>query len=528
MREMRQSARLGRTPWVLFAITLTISLLMCSIGGIAAATDASPANIGGALFQVFFSLAFFVVVVIGPAIAANGIASEREGRTWEAVLLTGLSPKTIARGKFLAAYTSISLYIIVLAPVGALSFLFGGVTATEVLIAFVYLFFFAGLSVAFGLAVSSLLSSMRMAIVLTLILAIVIATVLYLIGGFLCSAGIHELWSEVPDWHPVWLPIAYPRAPFGVEYVLFLFVIPILAVAVPAWFLYESTVANLTGDNEDRSTGLKVWFSVMTPLMAVACAAPCTIVSDDKTAAALGVTGMIVFLLHATFGAYLFAFEPPGPPRRVRVHWMRDKAGLVRRFFGPGLAKSTALVAALGFFGVAFVATVAIIAVYVRHGHTSWTTQASQVVFLVAIYLAPFFVFTCGLVAWLRSRGNGPWIARLLAAAMQLLVIVGPWIVGAIGGVIAARGHDDFLVICAPSPMYLIYMLGWLDGTMAPPHANLILAGTACAIGWGLVGVLMLSAAARRSLKTVAAHDAAVEAAEAALRTEEAAERARS
>ena len=36
MREMRQSARLGRTPWVLFALSLTISLLMCSIGGIAA------------------------------------------------------------------------------------------------------------------------------------------------------------------------------------------------------------------------------------------------------------------------------------------------------------------------------------------------------------------------------------------------------------------------------------------------------------------------------------------------------------
>ena len=140
MREMRQSARLGRTPWILFALSLTISLLMCSIGGIAAASGASPAVIGNILFQVFFSLAYFVVVITGPAIAANGIASEREGRTWEAVLLTGLSPKTIARGKFLAAYTTISLYIVILAPVGALSFLFGGVTATEVVAAFAFLF----------------------------------------------------------------------------------------------------------------------------------------------------------------------------------------------------------------------------------------------------------------------------------------------------------------------------------------------------------------------------------------------------
>src|SRR3954471_10004928 len=105
MREMRQSARLARTPWVLFALTLVLSLLMCSIGGIAATTNTAPAVIGQTLFQTFFSLAYLVVILVGPAVAANSIASEREGRTWEAVLLTGLRPKEIARGKFLAAYT---------------------------------------------------------------------------------------------------------------------------------------------------------------------------------------------------------------------------------------------------------------------------------------------------------------------------------------------------------------------------------------------------------------------------------------
>ena len=40
--------------------------------------NTSPASIGAALFQVFFSLAFFVVIVVGPAIAANGIARDRK------------------------------------------------------------------------------------------------------------------------------------------------------------------------------------------------------------------------------------------------------------------------------------------------------------------------------------------------------------------------------------------------------------------------------------------------------------------
>jgi hypothetical protein len=57
---------------------------------------------------------------------------------------------------------------VVLAPVGALSFLFGGVTATEVVVAFAFLFVLAALAVAFGLGVSSLMSSLRGAIVVTL------------------------------------------------------------------------------------------------------------------------------------------------------------------------------------------------------------------------------------------------------------------------------------------------------------------------------------------------------------------------
>src|SRR5260370_14826912 len=109
MREMRQSARLARTPWILFALTLTLALLMCSMGGLAAASETTPAAIGEALFQMFFSLAYLVVVVVGPAIAANAVAAEREGRTWQAVLLTGLQPKAIARGKFIAACTRIAL-----------------------------------------------------------------------------------------------------------------------------------------------------------------------------------------------------------------------------------------------------------------------------------------------------------------------------------------------------------------------------------------------------------------------------------
>ena len=214
MREMRQSARLARTPWILLVLVLAPALLLSTIGGLAASSSTSPAELGGMLFQTFFSLAYFVVVISGPWLAANGIAAEREGRTWEAVLLTGMTPKEIARGKFLAAYTAMALYIVALAPVGALSFLFGGVTAGEVVIAFVFLFLLAALAVAFGLAVSSLWSNSRGAIVVTLMLAFGLGPMLFSIGGVACSLLVHRMWPNVPEGMPISAAARLPARPF--------------------------------------------------------------------------------------------------------------------------------------------------------------------------------------------------------------------------------------------------------------------------------------------------------------------------
>lgn len=520
MREMRQAARLGRTPWILFSLTVTISLLMCAIGGIAASADSSPATLGRTLFQVFFSIAYFVVTVVGPAIAANSIASEREGRTWEAVLLTGLSPKDITRGKFLAAFTTICLYIVVLAPVGALSFLFGGVTATEVIVAFAFLFMLAGLAVAFGLAVSSLMSSLRGAIVVTLMLAVVMAPTLHLFFGFGCSVAIHSLWPAVPEGYPIWLPLAYTRAPFGLEYVTILFVLPMLLVAIPAWFLYEVTIANLSGEADDRSSGLKRWFAVSTPILALACAAPSPMAVDDEPRMILSLFGMGAFSLFLGFSAMLFAFEPMGASRRVRIHWDREGASRWRRFFGPGLGSTSLLVALLGAAGITAIALIDV--AFIRKlsvGPMAYPASFVEQVFLFAAYLAPFFVFVVGLTTWLRARNQTPWVARLITLAILFLIAAGPWVVAAIGGVMSKSYGGDWVVVAAPSPFYVFAMLRYVDRTSSP--STIIPAGLGCAALWGLLGMALLSASWRRSRRLVAAYDASVAQADAALRAED-------
>ena len=271
IRELKQSARLGRTPIILMVICVMITLIIASIGGVLS-TSQSPAMIGVVLFQVFFSVAYFVVVLIGPAVAANSIASEREGRTWEAILLTGMRPGEVARGKFMAAYTTIGMYIVMLAPVGALPFLFGGVTAVETVVAFFFLFLIAVLAVAFGLAISSKMASLRAAIVVTLLLAFPLSGWAFGVFGSGLSFAAHRLWPSIPEGPPIWLPSAFVRAPFGIEYVAFLIAMPLGAVAVPAWFLYERPSPP---DQRHRrpSSGLKRWFAAATPVcVATACA----------------------------------------------------------------------------------------------------------------------------------------------------------------------------------------------------------------------------------------------------------------
>jgi ABC-type transport system involved in multi-copper enzyme maturation permease subunit len=539
MREMRQSARVGRTPWILFALTLTIALLMCSIGGIAATDNTSPASLGGALFQTFFSIAVFVVMIVGPTVAANSIASEREGRTWEAVLLTGLSPKDIARGKFVAAYTSIAMHIVVLAPVGALPFLFGGVTPVEVIVAFAFLFVFAALAVAFGLAVSSLMSSLRGAIVLTLILAICIGPVLYALFGFGASFTIHKLWSDVPEGFPVWLPLAYTRAPFGLEYILLLVAVPLLLILVPAWFLYEVTIANLTGETDDRSTGLKLWFLAATPLIALASALPGAVGIDDVERMRWSVMGETVFAAYAGFCALLFAFDPAGPSRRVLVHWRRMGAGVMRRFFGPGLPKTASLVVLMCFLGLLAIPAIDMAMLYIQPAGSaaaaSWSYYSPHVasrsdrlsqIFVFGAYCAPYFVFTMGLVAYFRSRGHTAWIARLIAGGILFVAAAMPWVIAAIGGAVTSAHDDTWIVVAAPSPFFAYAMVGQFDHPGTGDDTPIVQAGLAAALMWGFLGLVFLVIAGRRCARAVREQNAMHEQTEAALRAEDDAARA--
>ena len=478
MREQRQSARLTRTPFVLMVVTMVVAIIVCTVGVIMS-LSASLATTGIALFHTFFSLAFFVVHIVGSAVAANGVASEREGRTWEAVVLTGLAPQKIAVGKFLSAFTSILMYIVMLAPVGALPLMFGGITTVDILIAFFYLIVVAILSVALGLAISSALTSGRAAILLTLVLSFNVSLFVLVFLGVALSSVAHRLWPAVIEGAPVWLPTAYTRVPFSWQYATFLLAMPLGATVVGGWYFFEITVANIQGITDDRATGLKRWLVVCGPLVTVTGLMAVFALKNHLTSPAVAKvpalhsmpsTGLatlalvLCLLVFWVFTLYVFQGEAIGPSRRVLIGWQRKRVSRWKRFLGPGMARTMGLIACMGTVSLATVVLVAL-------ALSSWTTLLTTGT--LAVYVMGYFLFLCGVAAFVRSRTAGVGMARFLLSLVIFLTILGPYIV--VGTMVIVLVNDgEALLLGAPSPafaflepLYTLRGMGmqWLTGS---------------------------------------------------------------
>jgi ABC-type transport system involved in multi-copper enzyme maturation permease subunit len=513
IRELRQAARLVRTPVILTSACVLMTLLIASIGGLVSA-EQSPAYTGVVLFQVFFSLAYFVVTVVGPAVAANSIASEREGRTWEAVILTGLSPGTIARGKFLGAFTAIGMYVVMLAPVGALPFLFGGVTAMETVVAFAFLFLIALLSVAFGLAISSKMASLRAAIVVTLLLIFPITLMAFGLFGVALSYAAHHAWPGIPEGQPIWLPVAYERAPFDVTYVVFLLVLPVTAVVLPAWFLYEVTIANLTSMTDDRSTGLKRWFLVAAPALTIAAIVPVFAVPPPERLVAVA-TGVSALLAFFSFCVFLFLGDPIGPSRRVTAAWDEARAGAFTRFLGPGVMRSAVLTLALGVGSLVVIGGVGAFAMRSLPSDD----RLSALVFFG--YAVGFFIFLVGLGAFLRARTSTSMVSRVLLFTILFAIAAGPWIFAVIADLVTEGTTHNAYAIAAPSPFYVFMMV---DAIQHSRGELLVIAGLVAIALWACLGWVFLFLARARCVKIIAAHEAMLAETDRILAAEDAAE----
>lgn len=86
------------------------------------------------LYMFVAILEFVMVIFLMPALTAGSISGERERRTLELMMTTKMTPADIIFGKLAAALSTMVLLIVSSFPVLAMVFVYGGVTAKDVLL----------------------------------------------------------------------------------------------------------------------------------------------------------------------------------------------------------------------------------------------------------------------------------------------------------------------------------------------------------------------------------------------------------
>lgn len=513
VRELRQSLRLARLPWTITAAVALIGLGMLSVGSLEA-TKSRSAQLGVALFQAFVTILILYVALVGPATAAGSIAQEREGRTLEPLMLTSLSAKDIARGKFLAGYATVGVQVLAIFPLAAIPLLFGGVTAVELIICFAYVAAVAALAVAFGLAVASRTQTLRGALAVSILLPAGVAPFAL---GIVTALGTfaRKRWSFLTIDGPVWWSTAYTSVPFGLDYVVWLIVWPVVLLLLPYWLFRAVTAANMAGPNDDHSTAIKRWFVGAALLLSAATfITPFRVDLGSAPMAALVAQILVAVLLFVMI--VILCGEPLAPSRLVRARWERTSAGPFTRFLGPGLMRGAALHVILSLVMlVAFYAggVFASSPIGLREKLGIATTGLPRAGVptahaIVVAYTLMFGLFLLGLGALLRTRrssGDNVAVARAWTIVAAIVAACVPWIVSTISGTIVQDARSAIL-FAAPSPLFAVYAFSQeIEGGTDP--FRLTLASFAASFVWGAIGLVLLGVAWERARKIVAQSD---------------------
>ncbi len=144
-KELRTRIRGSRSYWLLagYVVALGIAVSIAYLAWYAtdrfSGTPRTGSQLGRNIFLGVFYLQAFLITVIPPALTAGAITLEREQKTLELLAVSTLKGREVIMGKLLPGYLMMLLLLFVSAPVGSLSFLFGGVSPMDLVTAYVAL-----------------------------------------------------------------------------------------------------------------------------------------------------------------------------------------------------------------------------------------------------------------------------------------------------------------------------------------------------------------------------------------------------
>ena len=479
VKELRATFRTKLFIRFLYLSTLFVSLVVLAAGAMSATASLPPADVGKLVFQIFFAMALVIVGLVAPAYAAAALTSEKELRTYESLLLSGMAPGRIVWGKFLACYGSMFLVLIAFAPVVGIAFLFGGIALSHVLFAYAALLLVLAPSVAFGVALSARLQSMRVAILIAIIVA---APVPFTLLGIM--TGIGE--AAAHDWGvgmegPFWFTEALTNRFFEPDTFGLLVLLPLFLFGMPTWFFLAAAIAGVRPDSDDRSSPFKVWAVVSAVGLVAMVSIGVALFTDARDAADASVGFAMLAGTALLFYALLFMNEPALPPRAIMRR--REGYGFLRRLltpFGPGAAPTAR-------FAVVLIAAtsiaVACLPVVVRHVvHRSYYNDLRYDAALVVLALGNGAVMIAVLTfgAWLRVLTRNGIASRVLSLALLAAATIVPFLAAVIIDPSALERMDDemplFMNLSPIMPMVLAGMLA--GGEYSVSHGALVLVPT--------------------------------------------------
>lgn len=172
LKELRGRMRTMR-PFIILSVYLVFTaaitlLIYLAVTGFNEGVDIRGGrDIGQAIFFTVCIAALIQVCVITPSLTAGSIVGEKERQSYDLLISSLLSPWQIVLGKLVSALAFALLLVLSMVPLASLSFLFGGVSGLELLLAVVGIFVTGVLYATVGIFWSTIMSGTLAATVLS-------------------------------------------------------------------------------------------------------------------------------------------------------------------------------------------------------------------------------------------------------------------------------------------------------------------------------------------------------------------------
>ncbi|MGZ3461727.1 MAG: ABC transporter permease, partial [Archangium sp.] len=313
VKEVRQGIR-SRVFWMSFGLML-LACFILSMVAYASSRDGGASTQGQGFFFAFFVCLGLVHFFIIPYSAYRSLAREREDETWVLLILTGLGPRRILRGKVASFLVQAGLYASAVGPFLLFSYYLNGIDLPTILLILglgaSWLVFLTVVAVG-----AATLADGRMgrALVHLVLLGVLGAALLYgLVSAFALSEQGYRFLAR--------------------ERELLTFACGFLwAMLTYGWLLFETAAARLALPTENYSRGPRLAFALQTLLSGLVLAVLWGVQTPTTEMALVAST---LGCLHLALTGIFVATDLDGQARALRAGtrpWSLLRPGAVRGF----------------------------------------------------------------------------------------------------------------------------------------------------------------------------------------------------